>query len=103
MSTNKDSESTAPTSSAAAVLTREQRLACWDSRDAYYQCKTTRSVGDCEAERVAFERLCPAAWVSSCGSVWQILAVHLLRRLPKTTEVLGSTFQIIAVYGTAQL
>lgn len=66
-SASRESKATGSSSPAATesltVLSREERLACWDSRDAYYHCKATHGPEACTAERAAFERLCPAAWV----------------------------------------
>ncbi|GAU91050.1 hypothetical protein RvY_03379 [Ramazzottius varieornatus] len=44
---------------------KAERQACWDSRDAYWQCLDKYGDGDarCEKMKFAYEQSCPAQWV----------------------------------------
>lgn len=52
---------------------RSSREACWNSRDQYFNCLTSKSVnipgqeakGECKKERKEYEGECAASWVSS--------------------------------------
>ena len=51
------------------VVSKEQRKACWSARDEYYHCKAIKGEEDCQAQKKAFYKLCPDAWVRSCVNV----------------------------------
>lgn len=44
---------------------RSERKACWESRDAYFECltKSGEQEASCTKDRAAFEKNCAASWV----------------------------------------
>lgn len=43
---------------------KKDREACWGSRDEYWKCLDEKSESDCKDVRQAYEKFCPALWVS---------------------------------------
>lgn len=74
-----------PASTPTEAPSREQRKACWDSRDTYYACINKTGVliaggneageAACKRERAEYERHCGKSWVSApCyPSAWSML------------------------------
>ena len=84
---SSSSASTSSSSSSApapgAAPSREERKACWDSRDKYFRCLDANNVpvagdekGVCAVEKEGYEKDCGRSWVSGSPSLINALAIY---------------------------